>query len=50
MFGRLLCFRDYCTDCWEVLCVLVFWKVDFGRRVEKWSESVGGSIGYEVWG
>ena len=19
---------------WEVLCVLVFWKVDFGRRVE----------------
>ena len=20
--------------CWEVLCVLVFWKGDFGRRVE----------------
>ena len=27
-FGGLLCFRDYCIDCWEVLCVLRDLRVD----------------------
>ena len=26
--GRLLCFRDYCVGCWEVLCVLRDLRVD----------------------
>ena len=39
---RVALFSGLLLLCWEVLCVLVFWKVDFGRRVEKWGKSVGG--------
>ena len=37
--------------CWEVLCVLRDLRVDFGRWVEKWVESVGGGgIWHKMWG
>ena len=44
-FGMLLCFGIIVLVCWEVLCVLRDLRVDFGRWVEKWVESVGGVYG-----
>ena len=44
-FGGLLCFGIVVLVCWEVLCVFRDLRVDFGRWVEKWVESVGGVYG-----
>ena len=47
-FGMLLCFGIIVLVCWEVLCVLRDLRVDFGRWVEKWVESVGGGGVYGI--
>ena len=48
--GGLLCFRDYCIDCWEVLCVLRDLLVEILGGLKNAVKCVGGSIGCEVWG
>ena len=52
MFGRLLCFRDCCIDCWEVLCfgIVVLIVGRFSMRVadpkpQLWGKGFKGMVG-----